>query len=53
MSSASSLDRKPIVAKDSVMKPASGPKPKIATMMMATMISLRARETATMALQTM
>ena len=41
-----------MVAKDSVRKPASGPKPKIATRRIATMISCKAREMAMIARQT-
>ncbi len=40
-----------MVAKLSVRKPANGPKPKIATSRMATMISCSARLTATMVRQ--
>jgi len=48
MSSASSFDRKPMVAKDSVRNPASGPKPNSATNRMAMITSWKLRETAMM-----
>jgi hypothetical protein len=48
ISSASNLDRNPIVAKESVTMPANGPKPNMATQKMAMMISWKLREMAMM-----